>query len=75
MPETWTEIRCPACVQLGWHDARLLFEVCGDMPKAEFHIRIRCRRCKSVVKWQSNGTLEIVTCGQQNHKRQIVAFE
>ena len=75
---THTEIRCPACIPLGYPISRLVFIVYGEMVAFETPVQIEfhCRRCRSVVKWSYGTTdFEIVEPGERNHKRQKVAFE
>lgn len=75
--ESWTEIRCPACVELGWYSSRLLLKVRGKVkPAANVIIQIKCIRCKSVVEW-TLGTpfMFVIEQGPKNHKRQTCAFE
>jgi len=74
--ESWTEIRCPACVPLGWYSSRLLLKVVGVIEPQEAQIQIKCFMCKSIIGW-TVGTplLEVVETGRKNHKRQTAAFE
>ena len=76
MSEQWTELRCIACVPLGWESSRLLLRIEGFIPQSEAQIEVKCHRCKSVVSWQI-GTLNIgvKSYGQKNHKRATAAFE
>jgi DNA-directed RNA polymerase subunit RPC12/RpoP len=50
--ETFTEIRCPACVNLGWPSSRLLLKINGKIPPlAGVTVQIKCHRCKSTIEW------------------------
>jgi hypothetical protein len=75
-PETFTEVRCPACVPLGWDTSRLLFKVYGVISAGGATIQTRCHRCKSLISWRI-GTPELraIERGPQNEKRRKVAFE
>ena len=75
--EYWTEIRCPACVPLGWHSSRLLLKVQGKIPPMlGVAIEMKCHRCKSLVSWRLGTPILIpVIMGEKNRKRQTVAFE
>lgn len=76
MMESWTEVRCPACVSLGWYSPRLLFRVIGKLEPTEAHLQIKCWICKSVVDWKvGTPELAIVELGRKNHKKQTAAFE
>ena len=74
--ERWTELRCIACVPLGWESSRLLLRVEGYIPPTEAQIELKCHRCKSVVSWQI-GTMNIrvKSHGQKNHRRMTAVFE
>jgi hypothetical protein len=74
--ESWTEVRCCACVSLGWESSRLLFKVYGAMEATGATIQVRCHRCKSLIAWHI-GTPELraVEHGPKNNKRRKVAFE
>jgi hypothetical protein len=74
--EVWTEIRCPACVPLGWDASKLLFKVYGPMTPSGATVQIRCHRCKSLIEW-NYGTpkFRAVEHGQRNHKRLHTAME
>lgn len=75
--ESWTEIRCPACVGLGWRSSRLLLKVQGRIPElVGVTIELKCHRCKSLISWRlGTPILTPVTEGVRNHKKQTVAFE
>lgn len=74
--EIWTEIRCPACVPLGWQSSRLLLKAYGPMKPSGVFIQIRCHRCKSLVQWEYGmPLLRVVQSGPINHKRQRAVFE
>ena len=75
--ESWTELRCPACVQLGWHSSRLLLKLKGDIPPIlGVTIEMKCHRCKSLIVWHlGTPVLVPVALGAKNNKRQKVAFE
>ena len=48
-PESWTEVRCPACKSLGYPDARFLFKLSGEPVAADTDIFVVCDKCKSLV--------------------------
>ena len=75
--ESWTEIRCPACVELGWRSSRLLLKVQGRIPElVGVTIELKCHRCKSLISWRLGTPVLIpITMGVKNHKQQTVAFE
>jgi len=75
--ESWTELRCPACVELGWNSSRLLLKVRGKIkPAANVVLQLKCHRCKSLVEW-TLGTpfLVAVVLGEKNRRRATCAFE
>lgn len=75
-PETFTDVRCPACVSLGWDASRLLFKVYGAMVPSGATLQIRCHRCHSLVAWEiGTPILRAVQLGPKNGKRRKVAFE
>jgi phage FluMu protein Com len=50
--EVWTELRCPACVQLGWGASRLLLKISGKLPPTTgAKLQVKCQRCKSLISW------------------------
>ena len=74
--ESWTEIRCPACVPLGWDSSRLLFKVFGVMQPTSVQVQVRCHRCRSLISWTFGlPRIIIVEHGPKNHKKRKVAFE
>lgn len=74
--EVWTEIRCPACVPLGWDASKLLFKVYGPMTPSGAAVQIRCHRCKSLVSWAIGlPKLVVIEHGPKNSIRRKVAFE
>lgn len=75
--ESWTEIRCPACVGLGWNTSRLLLKIHGKvLPNAGVVLQLKCHRCKSLVEWTlGTPVLVPVILGERNHRKQIAAFE
>ena len=75
--EVFTEIRCPACVPLGWGNSRLLLKVNGKIPPlAGVVIQIKCHRCKSMIEWHlGTPILVAVQMGMKNHKQSHAAFE
>lgn len=77
MTDSWTEIRCPACVYLGWESSRLLLKIEGKtVPMSNVSIEIKCQRCKSMVVWKfGTPILYASQMGERNHKRQKLAFE
>lgn len=68
--ETWTEIRCPACVSLGWYSSHLLLRIIGKPSPAPVHIEIKCPRCKSLISWVY-GTPEfgVMRTGRRNREK------
>ena len=64
--EIWTEIRCPACMPLGWPASRLLFKIVGVLEPSEARLATRCHRCKSIIEW-TIGTprLVVIERGEQ----------
>ena len=76
MTETWTELRCPACVPLGWYSPRLLLRVIGKIEPQEAQLQVKCWICKSVIGWKIGTTdIQIIERGRKNHKKQTAAFE
>ena len=75
--ESFTEIRCPACVELGWRSSRLLLKIKGRVPELlGVIIEMKCHRCKSLVAWHlGTPILLAVELGPKNRKRQTAAFE
>lgn len=75
--ESFTEIRCPACIGLGWGSSRLLLKVNGKIPPLPgIVLQFKCHRCKSVVEWRLGTPVLVATVpGVKNHKRQQAAFE
>jgi DNA-directed RNA polymerase subunit RPC12/RpoP len=74
--ESWSEIRCPACVPLGWPSSRLLFKVNGVMSYSGARVEIVCHRCKSLVSWVIGvPVLHVIKYGQKNDRHQTAAFE
>lgn len=49
--ENWTEIRCPACIDLGHVKPRFLFCYIGMIPETEARLAIKCRLCHSWIEW------------------------
>ena len=47
MSEVWRELRCPACVSLGYSIPQLLFFFDGKSPPFDLYVFIKCRICKS----------------------------
>lgn len=76
--ETWTEVRCIACVPLGWYSSHLLLRMhtIGKVEPLNVKLQLKCPRCKSLVEWKL-GTPEfaVIAEGVKNQKRQTVAFE
>jgi hypothetical protein len=77
MDEQWTEVRCIACVHLGWYSSHLLLRLSGKIPKDEhITIELKCPRCKSVILWTLGRPEFVVKVeGVKNHRRQVVVFE
>jgi DNA-directed RNA polymerase subunit RPC12/RpoP len=75
--EAWTEIRCPACIGLGWNSSRLLLKVYGHVkPDPKVKYQFKCHRCKSIIEWvQGLPVLVPVTLGVRNHHASHAAFE
>lgn len=73
--EVFTEIRCPACVPLGWDSSRLLFKVHGVVAVCDARLQLVCHRCKSLVEWRIG--LPILTVIEKGQRRRSarVAFE
>ena len=73
--ESWSEVRCPACVPLGWPAPRLLFRVTGvSIPGGV--LETKCHRCGSLVAWDiGRPVLRVVEYGQKNNKKQVAVFE
>ena len=77
MMESWAEIRCPACVQLGWQSSRLLLKVRGHVPElVGVEVEMKCHRCKSVVSWRVGTPILLpIELGPKNRRMSRVAFE
>lgn len=76
--EQWTEIRCIACVPLGWYSSHLLLRLhsIGKVEARDLKLQMKCPRCKSLIEWKL-GTPEflVIVEGIRNHKRQVTIFE
>lgn len=72
LPESFTEVRCPACVKLGWPSARMLFKVHGTITQhGGAEVQIKCPRCSSIIGWVFGlPILRIIETGQKNDKKQ-----
>jgi phage FluMu protein Com len=67
MTETFTEIRCPACVGLGWYSSHLLLRVRGEIMPQAVKVEMKCPRCKSVVVWDyAQPKFEVIIHGIKN---------
>jgi phage FluMu protein Com len=76
MTEQWTEIRCIACVSLGWYSSHLLLRVNGVLERSDIRLQLKCPRCKSLIEWTfGKPEFSIVAAGVRNHRRQTAAFE
>jgi len=79
MSDEWEEIRCPACVELGYTYVQplILFKVLGELPDGEpFYIQTKCWHCKSLVSYElKTKEFTIDKVGVKNHRRQTAAFE
>ncbi len=76
MPETWVEVRCIACVPLGFYSSHLLLRVEGAMSANGVKLQMKCPRCKSLVEWEfGKPSFVVLIEGVRNHRRQIAAFE
>lgn len=74
--ETWTEIRCIACVSLGWYHSHLLLRLHGVIAPMDVTLELKCPRCKSLIGWSfGKPDFKVLTEGVRNHRRQIAAFE
>lgn len=75
--ESWTEVRCPACVQLGWDSSRLLWKIYGHMvPMPGVVLQLKCHRCKSVINWHMGTPILVAhVLGIRNHRKARCAFE
>lgn len=75
--ESWTEIRCIACIQLNYPASRLLLKVNGrPSPDAGVKLRMKCQRCKSIIEWTLGlPVLIIIEKGIRNNTRRVVNFE
>lgn len=72
--ETWIDIRCPACVKLGYGASRLLLRAEGDIPETKAKLQVKCQRCKSVIQWTIGTPFTFVqVLGESQHRK--VAFE
>jgi phage FluMu protein Com len=76
MTEQWTEVRCIACVPLGWYSSHLLLRIEGPMHANGVKLQMKCPRCKSLVEWVfGKPEFRIIIEGNRNHRRQTAAFE
>lgn len=76
MSEQWTEIRCFACVPLGWYSSHLLLRVSGIIEAQDVKLEMKCPRCKSVILWTyGKPEFMILKDGIRNQRRQTTAFE
>jgi hypothetical protein len=75
--EVFTEIRCPACIPLGWGASRLLLKVNGKIPPLPgVVLQMKCHRCKSLIEWRlGTPILTAVQMGMKNHKHSTTVFE
>jgi hypothetical protein len=73
------EIRCPACLVLGYPNSRLSFVVHGEIVVSDnqiIEIQFHCHRCKSDVQWGlGTNEFKIIKLGERNHKPQKASFE
>lgn len=76
MTESFTEVRCTACINLGWYSSHLLLRASGVIEAQEVQIEVKCPRCKSLVKW-TYGTpkFDIISHGVKNHRPAKAVFE
>lgn len=76
IPETWTEIRCIACVNLGWYSSHLLLRLHGAITPQAVKLELKCPRCKSVIEWSfGEAKFAILNEGVRNHRKQVAVFE
>ena len=76
MSEIWTEVRCPACVKLGWYASHLLLRMRGRIPFNDALLELKCTRCKSLIGWElGKPVLIILAQGVVNRKKQTTTFE
>jgi phage FluMu protein Com len=76
MTESWSEVRCIACVPLGWYSSHLLLRITGMMEANGAKLQMKCPRCKSLVQWTFGKPEFIVLIeGVRNHRRQTAVFE
>jgi len=75
MTEIWTEVRCVACVPLGWYSSHLLLRIEGAM-SGDTRLQMKCPRCKSVIEWTfGKPQFEVIKEGVRNNRRATSAFE
>lgn len=73
--EVFTEVRCPACVPLGWDSSRLLFKAYGVLVPSDARVQLVCHRCKSLVEWRIGlPILNVIEKGQRRRTARV-AFE
>jgi phage FluMu protein Com len=76
MDETWLDIRCPACVKLGWDSSRLLLRARGVIAPSDAILEMKCPRCKSVIEWTlGKPILRTSKYGQKNDRPSKAVFE
>ena len=75
--ESWTEIRCPACVELGYPNSKLLYTIEGKtFPMPGAVERIKCSRCKSMIGWHiGTPMLFVIEEGAKLRKKQKIVYE
>jgi hypothetical protein len=72
--ESWTEIRCPACVQLGYVSPRLLCQIKGKPPK-DMILYFPCSKCRSIVEFHFDKLRFVVLRNGEPRKKAKIAFE
>jgi phage FluMu protein Com len=76
MSEQWTDVRCIACVPLGWYSSRLLLRINGVMNANGVKLEMRCPRCRSLIEWTfGKPEFKILYEGRKNDKKQTAVFE
>jgi len=76
MSETFAEVRCIACVPLGWYSSHLLLRITGAMKADGVRLQMKCPRCKSVVEWEfGKPHFTIIKKGLCNPPKRTAVFE
>lgn len=78
MIEPWIEMRCVACIPLGYDTARLILRLrsVSALEIQELRLQFFCPRCKSWLEWQVGAPDFVISIpGMKNKRHTRIAFE